>query len=278
MSTPILSMLRRYAKTNPARFHMPGHMGRGMDLPAALDVTELDGTDSLYDSGPYVLEARRLAAKACGAADTFLLVGGATQGIHAMIASVDGRILTARNAHRSVFAAGWLSGRDAAAVTPQWDARECLFRSEVPVLAAAAGSGDWVLVTSPSYMGCVSDLRTLAGTGLLVDAAHGAHFSFGNSLPDSPAPWAHLWVESAHKDAVGAYADGVAASVQRGRWTKDGKNTGGNGDIQSFVAAAGRSGQRKVAGSGESTVLGCAGEPVPDDGGADQCIAGDARP
>lgn len=196
---PILSMLRRYSEGNPARFHMPGHMGRAQSLPFALDVTELDATDSLYDGGPAVRRARALAAAACGASDTFLLVGGATVGIHVMMAYADGPVTISRGAHRSAFAGGWLSGREPAVIEPGWDAGEALYRCEIPSLRSAAGANGWVLATSPDYYGCVGGLEPLSGPRLLVDAAHGAHFSFGRRLPSGPAGRAHIWVEGAHK-------------------------------------------------------------------------------
>ncbi|NLG37330.1 MAG: hypothetical protein GX549_04890 [Clostridiales bacterium] len=199
METPILTMLRRYSQGDPARFHMPGHKGRAEPLPMTLDVTELHDTDSLYEGGPAVQRARALAAAACGANETWLLVGGATAGIHAMIAYAQGPVAVSRCAHRSVYAAGWLMGREQLLASPVWDARENMVRCETPALTALAEPGQWTLVTSPNYYGCVCALEPLSVGPLLVDAAHGAHFAFSGKLPSSPARWASLWVESAHK-------------------------------------------------------------------------------
>lgn len=199
MKTPILTMLRRYGQGDPARFHMPGHKGRAEPLPMTLDVTELHDTESLYEGGPAVQRARALAAAACGAAETWLLVGGATAGIHAMMAYAQGPVIVSRSAHRAVYAAGWLMGREPLLAPPEWDARENMFRCETPALAALARPGRWTLATSPNYYGCVCALEPLSTGPLLVDAAHGAHFPFSDKLPPTPAHWACLWVQSAHK-------------------------------------------------------------------------------
>ena len=49
-------VLGEYARLNPARFHMPGHKGRGIPMYeslAAWDVTELPTTDDLHaPTGP----------------------------------------------------------------------------------------------------------------------------------------------------------------------------------------------------------------------------------
>lgn len=176
-------------------------MGRVKALPMGLDVTELPDTDQLYDGGPAVRRARQLAAQAAGATDTLLLVGGATVGVQVLAALGEGPLIVSRNAHRSVFWAAWLQRRPLVAVAPRWDGEELLLCESIPALAEAAARhpGGDVWVTRPDYYGRVADIAALPEGRLLVDAAHGAHFSFSPRLPDSPAGRAFAWVESAHK-------------------------------------------------------------------------------
>ena len=47
MESPIADFLRFYAASHTARFHMPGHKGHGPLGCEALDITEIQGADSL---------------------------------------------------------------------------------------------------------------------------------------------------------------------------------------------------------------------------------------
>ena len=49
-STPICDFVKAYAASRPARFHMPGHKGAAILGCEALDITEIDGANSLYDA------------------------------------------------------------------------------------------------------------------------------------------------------------------------------------------------------------------------------------
>ena len=50
MNTPICDFVNEYARSNALRLHMPGHKGAGMLGVEALDITEIDGADSLYSA------------------------------------------------------------------------------------------------------------------------------------------------------------------------------------------------------------------------------------
>ena len=87
-----------------------------------------------------------------------------------------------------------------------------------------------VVITSPTYEGVVSDIRSIAaichryGARLLVDEAHGAHFPFSDSFPQSAVQCgADAAVTSLHKTlpAMTQTAllltndDGLAKEMQR---------------------------------------------------------------
>ena len=48
MSKPICDFVRKYAKSNAARFHMPGHKGVPVLGFESFDITEIDGADELF--------------------------------------------------------------------------------------------------------------------------------------------------------------------------------------------------------------------------------------
>lgn len=222
--------LEEYRREDTARFHMPGHKGRGMGgffcgAGQGWDVTEIAGTDNLHSpSGPIAYAEERMA-EAMGAGASLILVNGATAGVHAMCASAaGGRMLLARDAHRSAAAGCAIFGVDAVPFS---------FPGAVTAEAVSAAMGaeryDAVLITSPDYYGFCADIPAIAavaherGARLFVDAAHGAHFPFSDSLPASPAGYADAWVVSLHKTlnaltqtAVLNLADtGAAADLRR---------------------------------------------------------------
>ena len=103
--------------------HMPGHKRQGINSPLdstyAMDITEIEGYDNLYDAQGILAQAMEYAGNLYGCPDTFYLVNGATGGIHIAIRTVasmyeethhgkKGRILIASNCHRSVTAAAVL--------------------------------------------------------------------------------------------------------------------------------------------------------------------------
>ena len=111
--TPLLDALCAYAAASPRRFHMPGHKGRAVFPPLpvpleSIDVTELSETGCLYEDAPPFSEANRLFAADWHAPQAFLLAGGSTLGILAMLAAAYAgsgcrRLLCDRGCHKSVF-------------------------------------------------------------------------------------------------------------------------------------------------------------------------------
>lgn len=66
-----------------------------------------------------------------------------------------------------------------------------------------------VLITSPSYYGIVSDIKSISqlcknhGVKLIVDEAHGALYPFSDKLPETSIKYADIVVQSLHKTAGG---------------------------------------------------------------------------
>ncbi len=196
MSENLLEKLKQYGASDFYPLHMPGHKRRISPFgdPFAIDITEIDGFDDLHHAQGILLEAQRRAARLYGAEESYYLVNGSTCGILAAVsASVarGGRLLLARNSHRSCYHAAFLndlrvtyvyppSGKICGSIRPE-DMREALRRH--PDIQA-------VLVTSPTYDGVVSDIGAIAaeahaaGAVLIVDEAHGAHFGMHPYFPE----------------------------------------------------------------------------------------------
>lgn len=208
-------VLGNYAQRDGARFHMPGHKGRGLDgffreELSGWDVTELGGMDDLHAARGILARTADKYRKAYGAEHSFLSVGGSTAAIEAMLLSLDRseRLLVCRDCHRSVIGGAILSGIRTEFFTTPFDDTfgapslpdAALVEQELRRTGATA-----VFITSPNVYGFTADLPAIAdvcrkhGALLLVDAAHGAHFPFSEKLPATPAGEADLWCHSQHK-------------------------------------------------------------------------------
>lgn len=196
MTTPLYTALLNYANSSPARYHMPGHKGRPLfdgiwgDL-TAIDVTELPQTGDLYrEHEGAIRDAENLLAKTYKAEHAMFLTGGATQGIFAMLAACTNpgdRVLVDRLCHQSVLHAIVLLD-----LRPVYIYREIMDGIALPVKTKdiTFDNAKAVIITSPTYNGVCSDLKTIYSlcvqnrVRLLVDAAHGSHLPFVPNFED----------------------------------------------------------------------------------------------
>lgn len=207
--------LGEYGRENAARFHMPGHKGRGLagfwrDELQRWDVTEISRTDNLHDPQTAIAGAQRDMAREYGAKASFFVVNGGTNAVQAMILSLEDsdKLLLSRDCHRSAVDAAALRGIETAYLTPKIDAN-----TRLPGMATAEEldrvleetHATAVLITSPNVYGCCADVAALYEAAhrhdvlLLVDGAHGAHFPFSEALPASLGGRADLFAHSQHK-------------------------------------------------------------------------------
>lgn len=185
--------LRAYLRKGYYPFHMPGHKRRnltGAELNYAMDFTELPATDDLHEAEGILREAMERTAELYGAERSWYLVNGSTCGNLAGLFSCThqgGEIIAARNCHRSIFHGIQLRGLKVHWLLPDYDAEYEIYGS-IPVerlsgLLEKYPKTEAVILTSPSYEGVVSDIRSISelchahGIPLMVDEAHGAHFS-----------------------------------------------------------------------------------------------------
>ena len=217
METPIWDFVNRYAAEDPLRLHMPGHKGCGFLGMEHLDLTEVEGADSLYEASGIIQQSEENASGLFGC-PTFYSTEGSSQCIRAMLylALLDAkekgkppRIAAARNVHKT-----FLSGAALLDLEVDWlYPPSCGSYLSCPItpgtvadfLENAPQPPAAVYLTSPDYLGAVMDIRGIAQVChrydvlLLVDNAHGAYLRF---LEPSRHPMdlgADLCCDSAHK-------------------------------------------------------------------------------
>jgi arginine decarboxylase len=194
--------LETYGKSDVYPFHMPGHK-RKVDWISDvydIDITEIDGFDNLHHAEGILKEAQQRAADLYGSKHCYYLVNGSTCGILASICAAvgkRGKILVARNSHKAVYHALFLSELVAEYLYPA--VTECGIQGQItPQQVEDALKSDQeiaaVVITSPTYEGIISDIEGIAGIvhaygiPLIVDSAHGAHLGFGGEFPEN-ATW-----------------------------------------------------------------------------------------
>lgn len=204
---PIYEALMEFEKKRVVPFDVPGHKrGRGNpelrellgEKCVRMDVNSMKPLDNLCHPVSVIREAEELAAEAFGAAHAFLMVGGTTSAVQAMVLSVVKRgdkIILPRNVHRSVMGALVLCGAIPVYVDPDCDDRLGIplgmKRQDVENAILQNPDAKAVLVNNPTYYGICSDLKAIValahshGMLCLADEAHGTHFYFGEGLPVS---------------------------------------------------------------------------------------------
>ena len=221
---PYVDALREHASRNPARLTVPGHKGGmgadpamagalgekalDMDLPALIEGIDVGPPDP----NPFE-QAQRLAADAWGAARTWFLVGGASQGNHAALLALrhSGRsIVMQRNVHSSAIDGSVLADMAPTFIAPEIDPElgvaHCATPGGLRTALDAAPDAIGALVVSPTYFGACADVAELVeichgrGLPLVVDEAWGAHLHFSDELPQAALDaGADLVISSTHK-------------------------------------------------------------------------------
>jgi lysine decarboxylase len=205
---PYLDAVWAYGARGSVRFHVPGHKGGpGADpgLRAALgdpalrlDVpADIHGIDLGPEPTPFA-RAEALAAAAYGAARSWFLTNGATQGNHALalaLAPPDAPVVVQRNSHASVVDGLVLSGGRPVYVAPETDDELGMAHGVTPAALgsalATAGAATAAFIVSPTYYGMAADVAGCAevchawGVPLVVDQAWGPHYGFHPDVPES---------------------------------------------------------------------------------------------
>ena len=222
---PYLDAVVEYAFRGAARYHVPGHKGGpgadpgvakaiGLDALAA-DVPQLiHGIDLGPSPTPYE-RAEAMAAEAFGAARTWFLTNGATQGNHALclaLAPLGASVVVQRNSHSSLVDGLVLSGGLPRFVMPEYDDElgitHCVIPETLEAALRATPEARAAFLVSPTYYGMAADVAGLAevahtaGVPLVVDQSWGPHFGFHEALPPTALDQgADAMLTSTHKIA-----------------------------------------------------------------------------
>ena len=215
METPICDFVRKYAESEAIRLHMPGHKGKNLLGLEALDITEIDGADSLYEADGIIRQSEENASELFGC-PTFYSTEGSSQCIRAMLylalihAKGQGKrpvIAAGRNAHKTFLTGAALLDLDVRWLYPKNGGSylSCNLTPEAVEAALEQETPTAVYLTSPDYLGNVADIAGIAevchrhGTLLLVDNAHGAYLKFLGPSRHPMDLGADLCCDSAHK-------------------------------------------------------------------------------
>lgn len=217
MNTPICDFVKKYKESKALRLHMPGHKGSSFLGAEALDITEIEGADSLYEAAGIIKESEENAGSLFGCA-TLFSTEGSSQCIRAMLylAMLHGKregraplVLAAGNVHKTFLSGAALLDLDVEWMYPE---EHCSYLSckvdatlvetyltEMPLKPTA------VYLTSPDYLGNVAPIQEIAevchryGVLLLVDNAHGAYLKFLEKSLHPCDLGADMCCDSAHK-------------------------------------------------------------------------------
>ena len=214
MESPLRQYLEKLHNSRRARFHMPGHKGRGtlspFDAACPYDITEIAGADSLFEASGILAQGEEATARLYGSKATLWSAGGSTLCIQAMLALVcreGDLVLAVRNAHHAFAHAAILLGVRVRWMLPQNRDRGGLYGAvtpgEVEQMLKQYPQAKAVWVTTPDYLGGMADVKGLArvchqrGVKLLVDNAHGAYLLYTHRHPMQLG--ADLCCDSPHK-------------------------------------------------------------------------------
>lgn len=220
--TPILTALKQHNSHHNANLHIPAHR-QGAALPAEMlglqghifqyDLTELPGLDDLHNPHQAIQQAQALAAQLYGSKGCYFLINGSSSGLASLVMAScqpGDKIILPRNVHRSVLTGVILSGAQPVYLYPtvqqQFGCVGVVGQHQWQAALQQHPTAKAVMVVRPTYYGMAADLQPVATLThaleipLLVDEAHGGHFSFHPQLPPAAlACGADGVVQSTHK-------------------------------------------------------------------------------
>ncbi len=216
---PINNYLHKHALNKAISFHMPGHTnGRGLlssykKKLGNYDITEIIGADNYHEATGIIRDSLRKVAEKTKCDQSLYLLNGTSSGILALMKYVSlkkGKILIPRDAHQSIINGCILFDTEVVFANSELHKKygipNPLSLMQIKLLLHKHPDISYVLITSPTYYGFVSDIKKISdylhekGIALFVDQAHGSHFIKSKHLPESAIRLgADVVVESLHK-------------------------------------------------------------------------------
>lgn len=194
---------------------MPGHKRNKKFVPENLldlDITEISEFDNLHKAEGIIKQSEDMTAKLIGADNSFFLINGSSAGIIASILTVcrpNDKIIVARNCHKSVYTGLILSQALPIYIMPEitpYGICGGISPSSLEHILKQHSDAKAIIITSPTYEGFCSNIENLAAIAhkrkipLIVDEAHGSHFSFSTFFPKSALSCgADIVIQSWHK-------------------------------------------------------------------------------
>lgn len=222
--TPLFDKLKQFSQQRPMSFHVPGHKN-GHVFPKdarkyfseilPIDLTELTNLDDLHAPHGVIKEAERLAKQYFNTMHTYFLIGGSTVGNLAMILAtcLEGEtVIVQRNSHKSIMNGLEMAKANPVFIAPSYD--KYMYRYTHPRIETLKQAikdhpeTKVLILTYPDYFGHTYVLKEMIQLAhaheiiVLIDEAHGVHFSLGEPFPPSALELgADIVVQSAHKMA-----------------------------------------------------------------------------
>lgn len=232
--------LKRYANDKALRLHMPGHKGGTfynfndqqvcdfLSEVYAYDITELSFSDNLASPNGVIKQAEDDIARILGAKKSFILTGGSSLGVLAMLYAVKNlgnKIIVSSKSHKSVFNALALLKIEPV-FSDEFLSEFSLDEKACQNLAKLCDNGViGALITSPDYFGRVAELKKIANILhdknklLLVDGAHGGHLKFTDEKLYA-GNYADIWVDGSHK-TLKTLTQGAVLNINSSEFTEN---------------------------------------------------------
>ena len=219
---PLLYNLKEYSNKNISCFDVPGHVKNkgveilntyfGEDL-MSMDINSSPQMDNVSNPKSIIKEAQELLAKAYKSDKAFFITNGTTCAIQTMILSTinpGDKVLLPRNIHKSAINSLILSGGEPIFIEPEFSEELGISLNidaeKVKNILYKRNDIKAIFLLNPTYYGACCDLEKIIkicrekNVLVLVDEAHGAHFSFNEELPTSAMELgAHMSAVSMHK-------------------------------------------------------------------------------
>lgn len=219
MKRPIIDELIRYIDKNEIPYSMPGHKrGRAFDenfkkILLYGDITEIDGLDNLHKPEGCIKESLLQLKNVYKSYKSYFLINGSSSGNIIMLNSFfeeGDKIIVERNCHKSIFNGIFMKKLSPVYIKNKYSSKLNIYAGiELDELVEILNNNKdikGIILTYPNYYGICCDIERIIyeckkrNVLVLVDAAHGAHFTATSSLPKDPVMLgADCVVMSAHK-------------------------------------------------------------------------------